>query len=97
MGIKITAYRPLAKGAFEKDPLLNKMGRSHGKSASQIALRWLIQNGFIVIPKASTLQHLKDNLAIFDFSLTEAEMEMINALNAGKRYCTPEGFPILED
>lgn len=97
MGIKITAYRPLAKGAFEKDPVLNKIGKSHGKTASQIALRWLIQQGFIVIPKASTLQHLKDNLNIFDFSLTEAEMEMINALDAGKRYCAPEGFPVFED
>lgn len=96
-GISITAYRPLAKGAFESDPHLGEIGAKRGKSASQIALRWLIQQDIAAIPKASTLQHLKDNLAIFDFSLSDDEMNQINSLDQGKRFCAPEGFPIYED
>ena len=97
MGISITAYRPLAKGAFEDDPVLQKIGKKYGKTASQIVLRWLVQQDFYAIPKAASLQHLKDNLNIFDFSLTDAEMEIINGLDAGRRYCSPDGAPIFED
>ena len=97
MGIKVTAYRPLAKGAFEDDPLMQKIGKKYGKTPSQIALRWLIQQDIYVIPKASTFQHLKDNIEIFDFNLTDADMHEIESLDAGKRFCSPEGFPIYED
>ncbi|MES2200470.1 MAG: aldo/keto reductase [Chlamydiota bacterium] len=97
MGITVTAYRPLAKGAFEKDPTLQKIGKLHGKSASQVALRWLIQQDIAAIPKAATLRHMKDNLDIFDFSLSESEMLQIEKLDQGKRFCSPEGMPIFED
>lgn len=97
MGIGLTAYRPLAKGAFEEDALLQKIGKAHGKSASQVALRWLVQQDIAVIPKAANINHLKDNLAIFDFILSKEEMDTIEKLEQGKRFCAPSGMPLFED
>lgn len=97
MGIGITAYRPLAKGAFEEDLIMQKIGKKYGKTPSQITLRWLIQQDFSVIPKASKLKHLKDNFDVFDFELSQVDMDEITNLDAGKRFCAPEGFPVYED
>ncbi len=97
MGITVTAYRPLAKGAFESDPILQKIGKVHEKSASQVALRWLIQQDIAAIPKAASIKHLKDNLDIFDFTLSTSEMLEIEKLDQGKRFCAPAGMPIFED
>jgi 2,5-diketo-D-gluconate reductase B len=96
-GIGITAYRPLAKGAFEEDPVLTAIGTQHGKSASQVALRWLVQQDIVAIPKAGDPKHLRDNLAIFDFVLTEQEMKKIAGLDSNKRYCNPSDLPVYED
>jgi 2,5-diketo-D-gluconate reductase B len=89
MKIAITAYRPLAKGAFEDDPTLKAIGEKYGKTPSQIALRWLVQQDIAVIPKAGTLRHLKDNIDLFDFSLTKKEMTVIEGLDQNKKYCLP--------
>jgi 2,5-diketo-D-gluconate reductase B len=97
LSITVTAYRPLAKGAFEKDPLLQKIGGNHEKTPSQIALRWLVQQGIVAIPKASSLEHLKQNCAIFDFTLSAQEMQEIDGLERGLRFCAPEGLPVCED
>lgn len=97
MGIKVTAYRPLAKGAFEQDPVMQKIAQRVNKTPSQVALRWIIQHDLIAIPKASSLKHLKDNFNIFDFELTDEEMMIIDNLDANKRYCAPEGLPVLDD
>ncbi len=96
LNIPITAYRPLAKGAFKNDITLNTIGQAYNKSASQIALRWLIQQDIIAIPKAGSFDHLKENLAIFDFTLSNSEMEEIRKLDRGQRFCAPKDFPILE-
>ena len=96
-GIGITAYRPLAKGAFENDPVLTEIGAKHGKSASQTALRWLVQQDIAAIPKASSLKHLRENAEIFDFSLSPKEMERIHALDSGKRFCAPDNLPLFSD
>lgn len=95
--VPITAYRPLAKGAFEEDPTLRQIGEKYGKTPSQIALRWLVQQDIVVIPKASHLGHLKDNLNIFDFQLTQVDMDVIRQLNKDQQFCAPEGFPIYKD
>ncbi len=97
MGIKITAYRPLAKGAFEKDPVLQEIGKTYGKTPSQVVLRWLVQQDIAAIPKASTLEHLKKNIEIFDFTLSDADMRAIDQLDSGQRFCAPEGLPVYED
>lgn len=96
-GISITAYRPIAKGAFVEDATLTAIGEKYHKTPSQVALRWLIQNDIVAIPKASTLAHLKENIDIFDFSLEEEEVKAIDELDQSRRYCTPSGLPVYDD
>jgi 2,5-diketo-D-gluconate reductase B len=78
----ITAYSPLARGSIFKDKTLNGIGEKYGKTASQVALRWLIQLGNVsVIPKALNEQHQKENLDIFDFELSMEDVERIRQLS----------------
>ena len=79
--ITIVAYSPLARGQLTDNPLLKEIGKAHNKNANQVALRWLVQQGFVVIPKASSIKHLNENMQIFDFVLTDEELKKINALN----------------
>ncbi len=73
-GIAVTAYSPLGKGRWHDDALLSEIGRAHGKSAAQTALRWLLQKGIAAIPKAGSRAHLAANLDVFGWSLSAAEM-----------------------
>jgi 2,5-diketo-D-gluconate reductase B len=78
----ITAYSPLARGSVIHDKLLGSIGEKYGKSASQVALRWLIQLGNVsVIPKAASEKHQLENFDIFDFQLTEEDMHSVRQLN----------------
>lgn len=79
-GIAITAYSPLARGRVANDKMLRRIGQAHGKTAGQVALRWLIQRNIVVIPRSAKVERLSENLALFDFELTAAEMEEISAL-----------------
>ena len=80
-GIMITAYSPLAKGKAGRDHTLKEIGEKHGKSAAQVALRWLLQQGNVsVIPKASSEKHLEENMGIFDFELNGEELEKVSSL-----------------
>jgi diketogulonate reductase-like aldo/keto reductase len=88
--IQLIAYRPLGKGALLHKPLFNEMAQAHGKTASQILLRWLIQKEIPTIPKASSEKHLRENLNIFDFTLSPQEMKKLDSLNISQRYCHPE-------
>jgi diketogulonate reductase-like aldo/keto reductase len=82
--VLLTAYSPLAKGRPARDETLAAIGERYGKSAAQVALRWLVQQPSVVaIPKASRKGHLRENLDVFDFSLTDAEMERITELGGG--------------
>jgi 2,5-diketo-D-gluconate reductase B len=83
--IAITAYCPLARGAVLKNKELQKIGATHHKTASQIALRWLIQKGIVAIPKGSSEPHLRENFDIFNFMLSEKEMALIDSLNRNER------------
>ena len=64
-----------------KSELLDDIGRPHGKTAAQVALRWLVQRGIVAIPKSTHPDRMAQNLDLFDFALTDAEMEQIAALN----------------
>jgi diketogulonate reductase-like aldo/keto reductase len=77
------AYSPLAKGRISEDAVLREIGKNHGKSPAQVTLRWLLQEGMAPIPKASSTDHLEENMDIFDFSLSEQEMIGITALDRG--------------
>jgi diketogulonate reductase-like aldo/keto reductase len=79
-GLAITAYSPIARGKGSGDKVLAKIGRSHKKSAAQVSLRFLIQEGAIVLPRTSKLERLSENMAIFDFALSDEEMAEIRTL-----------------
>ncbi len=79
-GLSVTAYCPIARGKVPGNDTLERIGKAHGRSSSQVALRYLVQQGIIPIPRTATPEHLAANLAVFDFSLTPAEMAEIAAL-----------------
>jgi diketogulonate reductase-like aldo/keto reductase len=79
-GMAVVAYSPIARGVVKNDKLLAAIGKAHGKSAAQVALRFLVQQGIVAIPRTSRIERLSENLAIFDFVLTEAEMAEIAGL-----------------
>ncbi|MBV0925076.1 aldo/keto reductase [Halomicroarcula limicola] len=78
--VLLTAYSPLARGGVLDDPAIVQIGNRYGKSPAQVALRWLVQqDGVAAIPKATGREHLEANLAVFDFELTDEEMERIRS------------------
>jgi 2,5-diketo-D-gluconate reductase B len=79
-GIAVVAHSPLAKAKIRNDPVLARIGQAHGKSGVQVGLRFLVQQGIPAIPRTSRLERLEENLALFDFVLSEAEMADIAAL-----------------
>ena len=84
-GTQIEAWAPFAKGEKNlfKHPLLTEIGTGYGKNAGQIALRYLIQNGVVVIPKSAHKERMAENINVFDFTLTPEEMQKISALDEG--------------
>ena len=81
---KLMAWGPLGGQGAEgvvKNPMLAEIGAKYGKSAAQVALRWLTQCGIIAIPKSSHKERMEQNFNIFDFSLTSNEMQQIATLN----------------
>ena len=64
------------------------LAKKYSKSSAQIVLKWHIEMGFIVIPGSKNIEHIKDNLNIFDFNLTSDDMKLLNRLNNGKRRYT---------
>jgi len=79
-GMAVVGYCPLARGKVPGDETLQRIGRGHGKSASQVALRFLEQGHIIPIPRTSKRERLAENLASLDFKLTDAEMAEIGKL-----------------
>ena len=93
-GMVIQAWYPLGHGdrSLIQEPLFTELAKKYGKSNAQIILRWHIQDGNIVIPGSKNPDHIKSNLDLFDFSLTNEEMAKIAAMDQQKRYyhSTPE-------
>ena len=89
-GIVIQAWYPLGHGdaALIKEPVFTALAEKYGKTNAQIILRWHVQAGNVVIPGSKNPDHIKANLDLFDFALTEEEMAQIAALNQDKRYYT---------
>ena len=84
-GIAVVAYSPIARGNAPANALLERIGKAHGKSAAQVCLRWLTQQGIVVIPRTSNKSRLKENLDISDFALSDAEMKEIAGLSRSKK------------
>lgn len=75
------AYAPIARGKVLDDPVIGEIAAAHGKSASQVTLRWLIQQDAVgAIPRSSKVERLKENIDIFDFELDHEQMERISGL-----------------
>lgn len=91
-GVSVTAYYAMADGKSARDPVLAEIGRAHGKSAAQVALRWLVQQPDVVaLSKTAKVSRLGENLAVFDFELSEEEMARIFALaRADGRIVSPK-------
>ena len=84
-GIAITSWSPLARGQLLTEPTLLAIGEKYGKTATQVMIRWHLQNNLIVIPKSVTPSRIKENSEVADFELSADDMALINALNRNER------------
>ena len=85
-GTQIESWGPFAEGknGIFTNPVLTEIGQRYGKSTAQVALRFLLQSGVIVIPKSTKKERMKENFQVFDFVLTDMEMHRIEALDTGE-------------
>ena len=79
------AWSPLGQGRAFGHPVVVELARRHGRSPAQIVLRWHVQLGNVVIPKSTTLFRVRENIAVFDFGLSDAEMAALGGLETGTR------------
>lgn len=103
-GIGVTAFSPLgaqsyfqlnmaeAKESLLEQETVKQIAQAHSRSPAQILLRWGVQRGTAVVPKTANLQRLKENIAIFDFELSNQEMSAISGLNRNRRFNDPGEF-----
>jgi 2,5-diketo-D-gluconate reductase A len=85
-GIVTEACSPLGIGKLLDNPTLASIAQAHGKSPAQVAIRWSIQLGNVVIPRSGNPERIKQNIDVFGFELTDDEMASINGLNDGTRF-----------
>ncbi|MBR3429871.1 MAG: aldo/keto reductase [Clostridia bacterium] len=87
-GIKLMSWYPLGHGdkSLLQEPVFAKLGEKYGKTPAQVILRWHTQMGFVVIPGSKNVDHIRDNLNILDFTLTDDEMAEISKLDKDMRY-----------
>jgi 2,5-diketo-D-gluconate reductase B len=94
LDLVLTAYSPLAKGRVVDDPTLTAIGAGHGKSAAQVAIRWLLdKDRVVVIPRSSSAEHRRANRDVLDFTLSDGEVERVDALARGERLIDPPFAP----
>jgi 2,5-diketo-D-gluconate reductase B len=91
-GMAVIAYSPVAKGRIKNDQRLAQIGQAYGKSAAQVCLRWLVQQNVAAIPRTSKIERLSENIAIFDFKLSDDEMRQIFEMASPKGRLTDYGF-----
>jgi len=91
-GMALVAYSPVAKGRIKGDETLARIGKAYGKTAAQVCLRWLVQQNVSAIPRTSRIERLSENIDIFDFALSDAEMQQVSRLASPKGRLTNYGF-----
>ena len=102
--IAVTAFSPLGAQSYfslnmasegesvlEQD-VVRQIATTHGRSAAQVVLRWAVQRGTAIVPKSSQAEHLRENMALFDFELSSDEMTAISGLNRNRRFNDPGDF-----
>ncbi|CAJ1011171.1 putative Aldo/keto reductase family [Leishmania naiffi] len=91
--IALTAWRPLGKGALLTEPKLAELAEKYKKSAAQVIIRWFVQLGVIVIPKSSHEEHIRQNFDVFDFELSQEDMQALESMDKNSRIgFNPESF-----
>jgi 2,5-diketo-D-gluconate reductase A len=85
LGIATEAWSPLAQSQVLDDPTITGIAEAHDKTPGQVVIRWHLQLGNIVFPKSVTPSRIEENFDVFDFHLTDDEMEQIEDLDAGDR------------
>ena len=80
-GIVTESWSPLGRGQELKDPVIDAIAKAHGKSPAQVVLRWHVQLGCVAIPKTANPQRIVENISLFDFTLSDVEMEQIGKLD----------------
>ncbi|HEY5379104.1 MAG TPA: aldo/keto reductase [Pseudolabrys sp.] len=94
-GMAVVAYCPIARGKVPGADALERIAKAHSKSAAQVSLRYLVQMDACAIPRTATPDHLKANLDVFDFKLSDAEMAELKKLNAtNMRVVNPPHAPV---
>lgn len=90
LGIAVQGWYPLGGRGYTAellgDEVISEIAKAHGKSSAQVILRWNLQKGVIVIPGSSNPDHIQENTELYDFQLTQEEMEKINALNRDEKH-----------
>jgi diketogulonate reductase-like aldo/keto reductase len=95
LDIAPVAYCPIARGAILNDPVIAEVAKAHGKSISQVTLRWLLQQGIVIIPRTSKVERAKENFEVFDFTLTPDEMKRLSGLaKPNGRIVSPAWAPV---
>ena len=91
--VVVEGWSPLGRTRVLEDPLLVGIARRYGKSVAQICLRWAVQHGVVPLPKSVSPERMKSNLDIFDFSLTDADMRLIDSMPPTGQSClTPDSI-----
>jgi 2,5-diketo-D-gluconate reductase A len=85
LGIVTEAWSPLARGEVLDDPVIRGIAADHDRTPGQVVIRWHLQIGNVVIPKSATPSRIRENRELFDFALTEQQVEAIEQLNADHR------------
>ena len=91
-GMALIAYSPIAKGRVKSDQTLARIGATHGKTTTQVCLRWLVQQNVAAIPRTSRIERLAENVEIFDFALSDEEMRQIFAMGSASGRLTNFGL-----
>ena len=97
-GVQLEAWGPLGQGNAEMlaDPVIQKIAEAHGKNAGQVILRFEMQEGAIIFPKSVKPERIRSNMEIFDFALSEEEMDQMRALDTGKGCHNPDAPGVAE-
>jgi len=93
-GIVIQAYSPLTHGKRIDDGIIARIADSYGKTPAQILIRWSLQHGPVPLPKAESVQHIEENISVFDFALTHEDMAELDSLN--ENFSALAAMPIYE-
>lgn len=94
LGVTLTAHTPLARGRVLDDPVLDELAAGRGVTAAQVVLAWLVrQRGVVAVPGAATTDHLRDNLAALDLTLSDDEVAAVDALAREERVVDPPHGP----